>query len=232
MNRKALAVSAVALSIGSITTAATASAHSKSHHHRTATYELTITNHTAGQPLSPPFIAIHHRRTDLWSVGAPASAVVAGIAEDADNGPALELAGHLRGVRSAFTAAEAGGPAPIGPGASQTYMFDVNRASDRISLLTMLVNTNDAFTGLDTASLPHHVGQTKTWNKKAYDAGSEVNNEMAAYIPGPVGNNPFVRDPEGNVIRKHPGIVGGHDLDPVVHSVAGTVATITVKRIK
>ncbi len=233
MDRR-IALIGSAFVIGGLGAGAAAGAGTSATHREKATYELTITNSTAGQPLSPPLLAIHEPRVDLWSMGEPASQVVAAIAEDANNAPAIELATHLRGVQAAFTAVANGasGPAPIGPGASQTVTFTVPMAGSRISLLSMLVNTNDAFTGLDARRLPYRVGSTRTFHSVAYDAGSERNNEMAEYIPGPVGGNRFVRDPEGNVIRMHPGIIGGHDLDPVLHSVAGNVATIIVKRVK
>ena len=45
----------------------------------------------------------------------------------------------------------------------------------------MLVNTNDAFTGLDSVKLR---GGTHVYEVGAYDAGTEVNNESASHIPG------------------------------------------------
>jgi hypothetical protein len=78
----------------------------------------------------------------------------------------------------------------------------------------MLVNTNDAFTGLD--SLRVH-GKGAVIDAIAYDAGSERNNKLAAFIPGPCCNKPFVRDPEGALIRPHDGITGIGDLDPAVY---------------
>lgn len=224
-----------ALLVGSLATAGVATAdHKSAKSHKMATYEVTVDNTTVGQPLSPPLIAIHRAGSDLWSPGEVANHAVAAIAEDANNAVAIELAQHIRGIRSAVTgvANGASGPAPIGPGGSQTYTVTAPMDGSRISLLTMLVNTNDAFTGLDTRTLPYKVGSMRTFHARAYDAGSEKNNEMAKYIPGPIGGNPFVRDPEGNVIRMHPGVKGGYDLDPVVHSVDGKVVTITVKRVK
>jgi len=54
---------------------------------------------------------------------------------------------------------------------------------DRLSLAAMLIPTNDAFVGLDTA-LPV-AGETKVVYAYAYDAGTEVNDELCASIPGP-----------------------------------------------
>jgi hypothetical protein len=197
-------------------------------------YEITVQNLTGGQPLSPPLLVAHNRRADLWSRGEVASHAVAAVAEDANNAVPLELAGKIRGIGAGATGVDVGAtdPAPIGPGASQTYRLDVKGYYGKLSVLAMLVNTNDAFTGLDSVRLPRRLGATRSHYRIAYDAGSEKNNEGAKYIPGPVGGNPFVRDPEGNVIRAHPGVKGGADLDPQVHSVSGKVAKISVTRVR
>ena len=90
----------------------------------------------------------------------------------------------------------------------------------------MLVNTNDAFTGLDGLRLR---GRCTTVATMAYDAGSERNNEPAAFIPGPCCNHPFVRDPEGEPIRPHEGITGRGDLDPALYDWADPVARFTIQ---
>jgi hypothetical protein len=114
------------------------------------------------------------------------------------------------------------------PGTAATYTVSARGPYARLSLLTMLVNTNDAFTGLDSVRLR---GRERVVYTRAYDAGSERNNELAAFIPGPCCGNPFVRDPEGALVRKHPGIQGGADLDPAVYGWSGPVARITIERV-
>ena len=65
-----------------------------------------------------------------------------------------------------------------------------------------------------------------------YDAGTEVNNEDPAFIPGPAGGNPFVRDPEGNVITPHEGLVGQPGgIDPEIYGWDDPVAKITIERM-
>jgi len=236
MVKRSLLVGTAALAAGAtlVTTAAASGSHDSPRSGSSLrTYQIIVHNNTEGQPLSPPVLVTHSKRVDLWSVGTIASHPVAAIAEDADNAPLISVAAHIRGIREAQTAVTAGasGPAPIGPMASQTYRLTTDSSHTRLTLLSMLVNSNDAFTGLDATRLPDHIGQTRTFTKMAYDAGSEVNNEKAAFIPGPIGGHRFVRDPEGNVIRMHPGIVGGADLSPTLHSVNGTVATITITRV-
>lgn len=195
------------------------------------TWQVTITNLTppgpggpGSQPLSPPLFVVHSRKADVWSLGGIASAPVAAIAEDANNAPAESALSQLRGVRSVTTGA--GGPIPSG--ASVTYMVETKGRFNRLSVLTMLVNTNDGFTGLDSLRLRGHGAMRY---RMAYDAGSEKNNELTGFIPGPCCGHPFVRDPEGELIRMHPGIQGVGDLDPLVYGWSGPVAKIDIQRI-
>jgi hypothetical protein len=192
---------------------------------RARTWQVSITNLTpaGSQPLSPPLLVVHSRRADVWSVRTIATHIVAAIAEDANNAPAESALTGYPGVLSAETGA--GGPIP--PGATRTYTVDSRGNFDRLTVLTMLVNTNDGFTGLDSA---HLRGRGFTRSTRAYDAGSEVNNERITHIPGPCCNHPFVRDPEGAVIRMHEGITGRGDLNPAVYGWTGPVARIQVSR--
>jgi Spondin_N len=186
---------------------------------------VTVENLTpaGSQPLSPPLVVVHSPHADVWSVGTIASHGVAAIAEDANNAPLEEALPQLRGVEAVFTVP--GGPIP--PGEARSFGVETRAQFDRLTLLTMLVNTNDAFTGLD--SLRIH-GQSAVVETMAYDAGSERNNELAAFIPGPCCNNPFVRDPEGALIRPHDGITGVGDLDPAVYDWPEPAARITITR--
>ena len=220
MRRLLLLALALGLAVG--LTAATATADSSSER----TWRVTVENLTppGSQPLSPPLFVVHAQRADVWSVGDIANHGVAAIAEDASNGVLESAVVQLPGVRSAFTGA--GGPIPSGQ--SSTYYVQGQAGRDRLSLLTMLVNTNDAFTGLDSRQL---VGQGAVLYKMAYDAGSERNNELKGYIPGPCCGNPFVRDPEGELIRMHPGITGVGELDPAIYGWTGPVAKITIERV-
>jgi hypothetical protein len=163
----------------------------------TATWRVTIENltpqHPAGpgaQPLSPPLFVTHAGRFHVWRVRAVASHVVAAIAEDANNAPAEHVLPQLAAVGSVFTGS--GGAIPSG--ASRTYLVDA-RAEDRLSVVTMLVNTNDGFTGPDSLRLDR---RRVVVESMAYDPGSEQNNELTGLIPGPCCNHPFVRAPEAS----------------------------------
>jgi hypothetical protein len=186
------------------------------------TWTVTVANLTpaGSQPLSPPLFVIHTRKADVWSVGEIASHGVAAIAEDANNAVLESALPQVQGVKSVFTGM--GGPIPSGQ--SRTYTVQTEGRFNRLSLLTMLVNTNDAFTGLDSLR-----ARAATLTTMAYDAGSERNNELMSHIPGPCCNNPFVRDPEGALIRPHEGITGRGQLSPAVYDWSDPVARITIE---
>lgn len=197
------------------------------------TWRVTITNLTppgpgppGSQPLSPPLFVVHSGQTDVWSVGEIASHGVAAIAEDADNAVLESALAQLPGVKTVFTGA--GGPIPSG--ATRSFMVETSGRFNRLSIVTMLVNTNDAFTGLDSLRMPGgRLSSLDSMDTIAYDAGSERNNELKSDIPGPCCNNPFVRDPEGELIRPHEGITGRGELDPARYDWDGPAARITVE---
>jgi hypothetical protein len=194
-------------------------------------WRVTIENLTppgpgapGSQPLSPPLFVVHSKRADVWSLGGIASHPVAAIAEDANNAPAESALAQLSGVREVFTGA--GGPIPSGT--ARSYLVETKGKYKRLSVVTMLVNTNDGFTGLDSYRVRGH--GAVLW-RMAYDAGSERNNELTAFIPGPCCGHPIVRDSEGALIRMHPGIEGVGGLDPAVYGWEGRVARITIERV-
>jgi hypothetical protein len=175
------------------------------------------------QPLSPPLFVVHSSRADVWSVGEIASHGVAAIAEDADNSVLESALPQVDGVKGVATGA--GGPIPSG--ATRTYTVETSGRFNRLSVLTMLVNTNDAFTGLDSFR-PRSRGTSL--ETMAYDVGSERNNELKSHIPGPCCGNAFVRAPEGNLIRMHEGITGRGELDPAKYDWDEPAARITIER--
>ena len=100
---------------------------------------------------------------------------------------------------------------------------------NRLSIAMMLGATNDAFTGLDSLQLN---GQGGAYLVNAYDAGTERNNEDAAYM-GALGGlaSLYVRDPEHAVVAPHPGIRGDNDLDPAIWGWDDPAARITIERL-
>ncbi|MGH2446799.1 MAG: spondin domain-containing protein, partial [Candidatus Limnocylindria bacterium] len=134
------------------------------------------------------------------------------------------------------------GPPPIAPGASVT--FEITAAPNaRFSFASMLICTNDGFTGVDAMKLPNQIGSSVTVHGAAYDAGTEVNTEdFADIVPpcqgliGVTSGEPGtgMTDPalfEGDVIRHHAGIQGIADLVPTIHGWTDPVVEITVVRV-
>ena len=188
------------------------------------TWHVKITNLTSGQPMSAPLWAVHDRKIEMWSVGELASSGMLPIVEDALNGPLESYLDSNRHVREAMTA----GPGPFPPGA--TREFDVTSQGDDkyLSMAWMLVRSNDAFTGLDSYKLDGRKGKTKTLMLRAYDGGTERNNQSCTHIPGPPCNNFFVRDPTAQEIAPHPGITGPSDI--AAFAWTNPVAKVEIKR--
>jgi hypothetical protein len=214
-------------------------------------YEVTIENLTSGQAFSPPVIATHKDRGVFFELGQPASVGVREIAENGNNKPLLAFleADPFDQVRRFEEGTE-----PLVPdgrpgqsmGFEDTAIFTIRgRGSDRLSLATMLICTNDGFTGVNGLKLPGAVGDSKSRRTKGYDAHTEVNTEDYADLvppcqgligapPGqPMGTDKSNPDlAEGGVIARHEGIQGGADLDPAPtgHGWTDPVARISVER--
>jgi len=170
-----------------------------------AEYEVTVKNLTNAQPFSPLTVLLHD--TDApWSVGESASDALENIAESGDNS---EL------IASSFVDSYASSDGVLAFGQSTTVTVSTNAGSaNYLSLVTMLVNTNDAFTGLNKIDISElAVNDSLTYSRGAYDAGTEANSEEAGTIPGPVdGGEGYnaLRD-DVDVVTMHSGIIGSDD---------------------
>jgi len=170
-------------------------------------YDVTVTNLTNAQPLSP-IAVILHREGNLWTLGESASTALEEMSESGDNSSLRTLA---------LVMAQTSGDAPLVPGASETLSITIADVSDsQLSLATMLVNTNDAFTGLDARDLSNmEVGDTWSVNAAAYDAGTEANSEAAGTIPGPAdgsdGSGFNAERDDVDFVGRHQGVVTSDD---------------------
>lgn len=190
-----------------------------------SSYYVHVTNVTRGQILSPPIVVSHSDDIALWEVGTPASPELAAVAEDADGAGLLSLAASTPLVTDVAVA-----PGPLPPG--ETVILEVAAAKpfDKITVLGMLVVTNDAFFGVGSADLPFR-RMKESHYAVAYDAGSEANNESCDFIPGPPCGNAGVRatdDAEG-FVHVHAGIHGGGDLDPAAYDWRNPVARVQIQ---
>ena len=208
-----------------------------------STYEVTITNLTGGQPLTPPLAVTHRSSLTVFEVGEAASLGVREIAENGNLGPLAEALGDNRHVSALVIALPAAPPPPILPGASRTFTITADRGAGRFSFVSMLICTNDGFTGIASARLPRRVGAPSFYELDAYDAGSELNTENFADIvpPCPALTGVVSTDPgsgtsdptlaENSEIHPHAGIEGIDDLDPAIHGWIGPVATVSITRL-
>ena len=182
---------------------------------------IRLTNLTSAQVFSPPLFAIGPN-PDVFTLGEEASLGVKAIAEQGDNSIlASDLAGEP-GVREVVAMSE-----PVLPGDSVRLKVRL-QPGDHLSVLTMLVQTNDGFTGISRLALDSF-GRGSI-GLVSFDAGSEVNNELAEYVPGP----PFggqLRAPEHGVITYHDGIEGVGDLDPATYDWTDPVSRLTIQQV-
>ncbi len=179
----------------------------------TASFDVTVTNLTNAQPLSPIAVIAHLSGYDLFTVGSSVTVGFEDMAEGGDNMALLAEADADADSRDTGT-----GMAPIGPAGSETVtltVFDSARPGLLISVGTMLVNTNDAFTGLDGAAIESMaVGDVLSFRTVAYDAGTEADTEQAIHIPGPAGGGEGFnadRDDQADLVTMHSGIVSQDD---------------------
>jgi len=190
-----------------------------------ATFEVTVTNLTPGQILSPVLVTVHDDTVDLFEAGQPASPELAALAEDGDASQLVQLLGGLGGVSDV----QVGGDVVM-PGASQMLTVRVRGGAKLLSLASMLVSTNDTFAGLDALPLP---AQGTRAYALAWDAGSEFDSESCQWIPGPPCGNGGQHDPtpaEG-FVHVDSGIHGIGDLLPEQHDWRGPAAQVVIRRV-
>ena len=184
-----------------------------------ATYEIRFVNNTSGQWFTPPNVALHSDNVSVFDFREVASPGVQAVAE---NGavPVLaeELAANIDAAGEGVSGVIGGDAGPIPPGADAVAQFTTGER--RISLVSMIICTNDGFTGSRAKSLPRTDGETIVYELRGYDAGTEINTENRAdLVPAPFcgddGRGTFDTNPslaEDGVIRVHRTLQGNGDL--------------------
>ncbi len=204
---------------------------------------IHVTNLTHGSYFTPLLVAAHDGNTHLFTEGDPASTALQAMAEGGD---LSGLVTNLQALAADIDENPAGGL--LAPGAGVDLMLTTQAANTRLSLVAMILPTNDGFVGLDALELPTTPGTYRYW-LNAYDAGTEVNDEIVngGSTPGTPG---IPADPGGQAgsgaggmatsetnqrVHIHPGIVGDtdpaggrSDLDPRVHRWLNPVAELTI----
>ena len=209
-----------------------------------ADVSVKITNLTNGNHFTPVLVTAHTDGTHLFQAGTVASTSLTAMAECGDISSLLT---DMGGVDADTIENPAAGL--LAPGASTTADLMTTAANTHLSIVAMVLPTNDAFVGLDSMMLPTTVG-TYTYYLNAYDAGTEANDELlpgtdcapgVAGIPAAPGmdggeNGTGVAMTDTNtMVHVHRGVLGDSDdmagksdLNNTVHRWQNPVAKVIV----
>ncbi|RVU83608.1 hypothetical protein EOL70_15980 [Leucothrix sargassi] len=200
------------------------------------TFQITVTNLTANQPLSPLAVIAHTSGYHAFTEGSPASVGLEILAEGGANGDLLAEAESATQYLDSNS-----GTGPIGPGGSSTVEVSVTEGSSTyLSVVSMLVNTNDAFTAADNYNVGDlALNESRTMSLPVWDAGTELNSEEAGTIPGPAAGGEGYnaeRDDIADFVSIHRGVISSDDglADSVLnesHRFDNPAARLTVTRI-
>ena len=203
-------------------------------------YEVTITNVTKGQTFTPQLVATHDSSVSLFELGEPASLPVEILAEAGDTAALTEALQSLgRHVGDVTTI-----PGLLGPGQTISVTVEAHGFQRYLSVIAMLIPTNDNFFAVNGMRLPIW-GETTT-HSVAYDAGTEANDQNCAHIPGPQcggageGHSPGPNPGDEGYVFVGNGIqdlgsedeAGNEILNPHVYDWRNPVAIIKVRRVK
>jgi hypothetical protein len=196
-------------------------------------FEITIENLSPNVLTPAPFIA-HDAGFDLFDSGSMVSAEVELLAEDGIPDGVVDLAtGGLGDTVADFGVA---GSMPIHPGESASVMIETDMAHPYLSFASMLAFSNDGFIGwaygdgakdLFPGGTPF-MGVFMVTPDGVWDAGTEVNDELAGHVPAlgaPLGAGV---DEHGVLMRPHGGILGVGDIPIERNWTGGDVARITI----
>lgn len=207
---------------------------------------ISISNLTHGNHFTPVLIAAHDTQMHLFQAGEPATSALQKMAEGGDIADLAAMVDAANGVTLSNPAAGL-----MAPGQKVESITLDSQAMTHLSLVAMILPTNDAFVGLDGWEIPTTPG-TYSLTLNAYDAGTEANDEIinGGGMPGTPGipaapggdggsNGSGVADTSANdKVHIHPGVLGDtdpaggmSDLDSRVHRWLNPVAhvSITVK---
>jgi len=211
-----------------------------------AEFTVTVKNLTNGIYFTPLLITAHDGDTRLFETGSPASEALQAMAEGGDISKLLAKVG---GEDRDTVANPAGGLLTPGGIVSDIY-FNTDRTHNRyLSLVAMLLPTNDGFVGLDSLLIPRIPG-TYRYYLVGYDAGTEANDERITGggapgvpgIPGAPGGDAGtggtgVSGVDANsTVHIHRGVIGDtdpeggiSDLDSTIHRWLNPVAEIVIE---
>ncbi len=208
-------------------------------------FSVSVTNLTQGIYFTPLLVAAHSSDAQLFASGAAASASLQQMAE---GGSVAGLVEDLGAVDATVVENPASGL--LGPGQSTTAALNTDNAEGNayLSVVGMMLPTNDGFIGLNSVNIPTEPG-TYTFNVNAYDAGTEANDEIRGGgapgtpgfpAPGPVDeasgmNGTGVAATAEGFVHIHRNVIGdtdagggASDIDATVHRWLNPVARVTI----
>jgi hypothetical protein len=173
---------------------------------------VEITNTTHDIYFTPLLVSAHPSTSHVFQPGAEASADLQAMAEGGD---IAGLLADLGGEDADTVANPAGGL--LGPGETATAVLDTTATGNtQLSVVAMLLPTNDGFVGLDALEIPTQPG-IYTYSLNGYDAGTEANDELLNPIDGGVpGVAGIPGDPGGGAGTGGSGVAGA-DSNTTVH---------------
>ena len=203
---------------------------------------IKIQNLTQGLYFTPIAAIAHAPEQSLFEVGEQASAEIQEMAEGGS------LAG-LTAIATSIGADVLSEPtaAPLGPTKSVSGSFMTADGNTVLSIVAMILPSNDGFIGLDNWTIPTQAG-TYTIFLNAYDAGTEANDELVGGgapgtpgMPAPpfltlgTGGSGVTTEISNTYIHIHPGNIGDDDatggtsdVTNSVHRWLNPVAKVTV----
>ncbi|WP_096087523.1 spondin domain-containing protein [Agaribacterium haliotis] len=205
--------------------------------------DVKITNLTQGIYFTPILLAAHDADSMLFQIGEQASVELAMMAEG----------GAIDGLYDAVKAS--GGEALRNPAegllapAATTMATDFDSKEQQyLSIVAMMLPTNDGFIGLNSWPIPSEPGDYVVY-LDAYDAGTEANDEIvngggmlgAPGIPvnpgmnGGTGGSGVTTEESNDTVHIHRGVLGDtdadagpSDLDSRVHRWLNPVAKVVI----
>lgn len=209
-----------------------------------AEIDVKVTNLTQGIYFTPLLVTAHGSDASLYKLGEKASPELQAMAE---GGSIAGLLTQVGGEDDDTKANPAAGL--LAPAMSTMTTLNTATGNTQLSVVAMMLPTNDGFIGLNSWTIPEQAGTYEVY-LNAYDAGTEANNELVLAGSGASGvlgmpaapgegegtNGTGVTTEETNMmIHVHRGSLGDDiadggksDLNNTVHRWLNPVAKVTV----
>ena len=190
---------------------------------------IKVQNLTQGVYFTPVLAVAHNAETSLFKAGEVASVA---LQEMAEGGSLAGLIAHSESANANYAHTEG----LTAPGSQGEIVLMSTTDNAFLSLVGMILPSNDGFIGLDTWAIPEQPG-TYTVYLNAYDAGTEANDEIRGSgalgmpgmpVPPPlegiIGNGGSgVTSVENNTtVHIHRGNIGDEDMESGISDVTSS----------